>query len=88
MGREGKRKQFLMDFAMTQIPIEVPSLPEKHGLWFRRGVVDGLMGYEGDKAHKPPSTHAATYSKGLQLGNELKAHIGNQERKPRRRPRS
>jgi hypothetical protein len=58
----------------------IPEIPHGHGLTFKKGVSDGLLGknYFIDCFHK---THDHSYERGVEFGKHLKIIIANQVKK-------
>jgi hypothetical protein len=59
---------------MATIELKISEIPHGHGLSFKKGVSDGLLGnssHEGD-IH---STHKASYERGVIVGTNLKEKI-------------
>lgn len=59
---------------MKTIQIQVPDIPHGHGLSFKKGVADGLLDSR-EHEQAPHNTHAASYTRGLHVGAELKREI-------------
>ncbi len=53
----------------------IPEIPHGHGLSFKKGVSDSLLGNESPR-EDIHETHRATYQKGLSFGLTLKQSIG------------
>lgn len=55
---------------MSKVEIDIPVIPHGHGMSFKRGVADGIL---GASVHKQEchETHIASYQKGLQIGKSL-----------------
>lgn len=58
----------------TILQIEIPEIPEGHGLSFKRGVADGLLDCR-EHEQEPHKTHSASYQRGFAVGVELKRKI-------------
>lgn len=59
---------------MNNIQIEIPEIPHGHGLSFKKGVSDGLLGSEANK-NQLHETHLASYERGFAVGEVLKERI-------------
>ena len=59
---------------MTIITLEIPDIPHGHGLSFKKGMADGLLGCP-DHETTPHTTHAASYERGVEVGDDLKRQI-------------
>lgn len=61
---------------MKEIKLLVPEIPHGHGLSFKKGVADGLL---GKRQHESSchETHAASYIRGYEIGEQLKAEFAN-----------
>jgi hypothetical protein len=55
----------------TMLLLAVPSIPHGHGLSFKKGVADGILGLSShsDKCHE---SHFASYKRGVAVGTTLK----------------
>ena len=56
------------------ISIPIEDIPHGHGLSFKHGVADGLLGSNTYES-KPHPTHSASYERGKIFGIQLKAEI-------------
>jgi hypothetical protein len=59
---------------MTTVKIDIPEIPNGHGLSFKKGVADGLLDCRANEA-TPHETHSASYQRGIEVGVELKREI-------------
>mgnify|MGYP001243205497 CR=1 FL=1 len=62
---------------MNTIKIEIPEIPHGHGLSFKKGVADGLLG-SNDNESTCHDTHEASYRRGCEVGKALKEEIAKQ----------
>ena len=62
---------------MKKIEITIPDIPHGHGLSFKKGLADGLLGTEEYKS-TCHDTNAASYRRGLEVGNALKQEVAEQ----------
>jgi hypothetical protein len=62
---------------MATVQIDIPEIPHGHGLSFKKGVIDGLL---GTRSHESEihETHLASYERGLAVGADLKEKIAGQ----------
>ncbi len=58
----------------VNLSIDFDEIPHGHGLSFKRGVSDGLLG-EDDFESKVDITHRASYRRGVTMGQNLKETI-------------
>ncbi|MDP1658912.1 MAG: hypothetical protein Q8L73_06120 [Methylotenera sp.] len=59
---------------MVSVQVEFLEIPHGHGLSCKKGVADGLLEcriYENDA----PSTHSASYERGIVVGMAMKEEI-------------
>lgn len=64
--------------SMSRIELEIPEIPHGHGLSFKKGLADGLLGcraHDEDPQTKPHKTHSASYERGILVGQQLKQDI-------------
>ena len=55
--------------------LEIDGIPHGHGLSFKKGISDALIGVDTKKScHE---THYHSYDRGFQFGTELKAAIAS-----------
>jgi len=54
--------------------IEIPEIPHGHGLSFKKGLADALLETK-DHENSCHDTHAASYRRGYEVGEVLKAEI-------------
>lgn len=59
---------------MAKICIEISEIPHGHGMSFKKGVADGLLG-GCEHEDSPHITHSASYRRGVTAGSELKIEI-------------
>lgn len=59
---------------MATVQIDIPEIPHGHGLSFKKGVADGLLGTRSHE-NEPHETHSASYERGLAVGANLKKGI-------------
>ncbi len=58
----------------------IPKLPHGHGLSYKRGVSDGLLGNESFR-EQIPNGHEKSYEKGIKFGEDLKKEISEDVKK-------
>ena len=61
-------------FEMKKIQLEITEIPHGHGLSFKKGVADGLLGCS-DHKETIHSTHSASYERGFSVGTDLAREI-------------
>ena len=61
---------------MKNIQLEVSDIPHGHGLSFKKGVSDGLLGCR-DHEEGLHETHAASYQRGIEMGDALRRKIAS-----------
>jgi hypothetical protein len=59
---------------MTSINLDLPEIPHGHGLSFKKGIADSLLG-SSDHEGTTHETHAASYQRGIEVGKTLKQEI-------------
>jgi hypothetical protein len=57
-----------------QIQLDLQDIPHGHGLSFKRGISDGLL-ESTEHESLPHETHAASYRRGLAVGETLRQEI-------------
>lgn len=50
-------------------------IPQGHGLSFKKGISDGLLGKTD--YHEVPNGHDRSYQRGLKVGEELKGQVAS-----------
>jgi hypothetical protein len=59
---------------MTTIEIDISEIPHGHGLSFKKGIADGLLGNRSYET-EIDATHHASYERGHIVGTNLKEKI-------------
>lgn len=62
---------------MPEIQIQISEIPHGHGLSFKKGVSDALLGNR-DHENSCHETHSASYQRGYEFGEELVSQIASQ----------
>jgi len=62
---------------MATVQIDIPEIPHGHGLTFKKGVANGLLGLRSHES-EPHETHLASYERGFAVGAGLKEKIDGQ----------
>lgn len=59
---------------VNMVPIAIPKIPHGHGLSFKKGLADGILGVN-EHAGSIHETHSASYHRGYAVGVALKEDI-------------
>ena len=65
---------------MTLVNLEIATIPHGHGLSFKKCIADGLLECRTHE-EAPHETHAASYQRGLQVGEVLRNEIAKRVKK-------
>lgn len=57
--------------------VNISELPHGHGLSYKKGVSDGLLGESKYENETSKLRHSASYKKGYELGEALKAEVAS-----------
>ena len=55
--------------------LDIPDISHGHGLSFKKGIVDGILGENRFENDLPDGGHSSSYKKGYDLGESLKSEI-------------